>query len=99
MRSERALAKQLGGRVQPGSGNLPIAGLKGDVALDSLLLDDKTTLAASFSVKLTWLLKLRAEALRTGRQAALRVSFERQGVACYVITEELFDLLLTALQD
>lgn len=93
------MAAALGGRVQPGSGCLPVAGLKGDVSTDRLLIDDKTTLADSFSVKCEWLTKLRAEALRVGKLAAVRVSFERRRFACYVITEELFGELLEALKE
>lgn len=86
-RSEARLASLLGGRVQPASGALPVAALKGDVKTDFFLVDDKVTAKGSYSVKLEFMRKLRREAFGVRRRPCLSISFENQATF-YVINEE-----------
>ena len=72
-KAESSLAKRLGGALRPGSGAL--AGAKGDVTVDNFLIENKSTLSESFSVKLDHLLKIYAEALETGKDPALAFQF------------------------
>ena len=97
--SERELAKNLGGRVQPASGALPVAALKGDVITSRFLLDDKTTLAKSFSVSEELLTKLEHDAFRARRLAALRVRFEKTGRSFFVISETTFNRIHNELSE
>jgi len=71
--SERLVAKRLGGRTRPASGALE--GCKGDVELNTYLLEAKSTIHKSMSVKLDWLLKIEAEALAEQKMPALSVTF------------------------
>lgn len=97
-RSEKQLAERAKGRVQPASGALPVLRFKGDVITDKLLFDDKTTQAESFSVKLATYEKLKKEAWFNGeRMAVVRVRFEQEDKALYVIDENLFHILMEAL--
>jgi len=95
--SERELAKKVGGRVQPASGALPVAALKGDVITERFMFDDKTTLAKSFSVTEEVLVKLERDAFRARRMAALRVRFEHSGRSFFVISEQTFDRIFNEL--
>lgn len=74
--AEKNTAKRLGGKLQPGSGNMD--GAKGDVVIDAktpLLLENKATANDSISIKLDWLLKVYQEALETGKTPALAIQF------------------------
>lgn len=74
--AEKNTAKRLGGRLQPGSGNMD--GAKGDVVVESerpFLLENKATTNDSMSVKLDWLLKVYQEALEQNRTPALAIQF------------------------
>ena len=90
--SEKELAKKIGGRVQVASGAMPVAGLKGDVKTKSFMLDDKTTGAKSYSLKLDDFRKMRLQAFQANRRPAMRVHFENDGkpVSLYVIEERDF---------
>lgn len=89
-RSERELAKQFGGKVQPASGALPVASFKGDVVAGNILFDDKNTVRRSFSVSLAVLEKLRKQAFQCGhRVPVLTVKFDG-GPRFYVLDEASF---------
>jgi hypothetical protein len=90
--SEKHLAKQLGGRVQIASGALPVASLKGDVKTKTFLIDDKTTGAKSYSLKLDDFRKMRKQAFQANRRPAMCVNFENDGqpVRIFVIEERDF---------
>lgn len=94
-RSEKSLAKKLGGRVQPASGALPVASLKGDVVTDRFCVDDKTTLSASFSVKVADIRKIERQAFQMRRLPVMSVQFENYGnTRVYVLTELAFNTLV-----
>lgn len=72
-RSEKRLGKALGARPRPASGAMP--GAKGDLALPTVLLEAKSTTAASLTLKHDWLIKIATEARAENKQPALAVSF------------------------
>ena len=90
--SEKELAKKVGGRVQIASGAMPVASMKGDVKTKVFLIDDKTTGAKSYSLKLADFRKIRKQAFQANRRPAMRVHFENEGepVSLYVIEERDF---------
>ena len=67
--AEKKAAKRMGGTQKPGSGSLP--GAKGDIDLPEFLVENKATLAKSYSLKLDTLLKVYQEALEVGKSPAL----------------------------
>ena len=71
--SERQVAAKLGARVTPASGAME--GAKGDMSLDDYLLEAKSSVNKSFSLKHEWLEKITQEALPLGKTPALTVSF------------------------
>jgi len=73
--AESLLARRLSGRRVPGSGNQDHS--KADVVAGSYVIEAKSTVAASMSVKLSWLEKVTKEAAMTGRRPALSVMFVR----------------------
>lgn len=85
-KQERSLAKNLGGRTVPASG--AFWSRKGDVRSDDLLVEAKTTEAASFSIKKAIWEKIRKEALLDGRIPVLAVQI--QGRNLVVLDEEDF---------
>lgn len=85
-KQERSLASNTGGRVVPASG--AFWSRKGDVRTDDLLIEAKTTQAASFSVKKVIWEKIRREALLDGRTPVLAVAI--QGRNLVVLDEEDF---------
>ena len=70
-RQEQATAKRLGGEVQRGSGATERH--KGDVKTADLLVENKTTEAASIRVEGKWLAKITGEARNAGRTPALEI--------------------------
>ncbi len=72
-KAEKRTAKRLGGQVRRGSG--AIEGYKGDITLHDFLVENKTTIHRSFSLKLDWLDKISLEAREEGRVPALAVQF------------------------
>lgn len=74
-KAENSLAKRLGGTTTPGSGNLD--GAKGDVKVANFLVENKTSLNDSFSVKKDHLYKIYQEALELGKVPALAFQFVR----------------------
>lgn len=79
--AEKKLAKRLGAKQTPGSGSLD--GCKGDVEFTTqhheFLIENKTTMDQSFSIKLEVLLKLYQEALETTKVPALAFQFVNEG--------------------
>jgi hypothetical protein len=71
--SEKKLAKSLGGRQTPASGAMQ--GAKGDIEFTRVLMEAKSTTAASVSIMLDWLAKITAEARGKNKTPALAVSF------------------------
>jgi len=71
--SEKKVAKRLGGREQPASGAM--VGAKGDVVLRDYLVEAKSTVNDSMSVKLDWLRKISYEALAEHKTPALTITF------------------------
>lgn len=78
-KAEGSISKRLGGSLQPGSGAL--AGAKGDIKLDSsgysFLMENKTSMGESFSMKQGIMHKIYQEALETNRTPALAIQFVR----------------------
>jgi len=74
-KSESRLAKTLNAKQRPASGSL--AGAKGDISFDNILLEAKSTTAQSISLKLSWLLKISHEARSEGKIPALSLSFTK----------------------
>lgn len=71
--SEKKTAKRLGGKPTPASGAL--AGAKGDIELPKFLVEAKSTIKESISIKREWLMKISGEALAKGKAPALVVTF------------------------
>lgn len=71
--SETRLAEQLGARLRPNSG--AVAGAKGDMVLPEALIEAKSTIDRSMSVKHEWLAKIAGEARDHSRVPALVISF------------------------
>lgn len=71
--SEKRLARRLGGKGRPASGALP--GAKGDIELETVLLEAKSTTGKSMSLQRDWLLKIAHEARSEHKTPALSISF------------------------
>jgi Holliday junction resolvase len=72
-KQERELAKRLGGKVTPGSGNGTI---KGDVRVEGILrVEAKTTKYKSFSVTLSMIEKIEHAALGAGEAPCIVIEF------------------------
>lgn len=93
---EKDLADRLGGFRQPASGALE--GMKGDIKLDTFLLDSKETDTNSLILSTKELTKITREARECGREPALIVTIHRLPVTVSkewaVIPMELFADLL-----
>lgn len=72
-RSEKRVAKQLGARQTPASGAM--VGAKGDIEHRSFLLEAKSTICESLSLKLDWLAKISGEARAVGKTPAVTIDF------------------------
>lgn len=91
-KSEKRCAVIFKGRVQPASGALPVASLKGDVITGNFLIDDKTTNGKSFSLNFALFIKLRREAFMNGKKPLFRI--ESQALNLIVIEQkDLLELL------
>lgn len=99
VKSERKLAAIVGGKVQPASGAINAMRLKGDVASTEFLLDDKTTIHASFGVSQAVFAKLAKEAWRLRRKPAISVNFEQTKTRLFVISESDFRHFIRLLQE
>lgn len=92
--SEKRAAATHKGRVQPGSGALPVAAFKGDVITKDWLIEDKVTGKKSFSVTLAMWKKIRAQAFGAGkRKPLLRVSLDEGRTTLVVLNEYDFEEL------
>ena len=99
-RQEDAIAKKLGGHRVKNSG--ATAWQKGDVHLDKWLLEAKTKTAPSksMSIQKEWLEKNVKEALFQGKPyTALAFNFGPDEQNYYIIDEELFEKLVTYIDD
>lgn len=72
-RSESRVAKSLSAQLRPASGALK--GAKGDLLLPEFLVEAKSTVSDSLSVKLSWMVKITIESLNIGKTPALAISF------------------------
>ena len=97
---EKAVAKELNGRVQPNSGATAFA--KGDVKTDDWLIEckTKTTPSDSTSIKKSWLEKNMHEALFLGKPYnALAFNFGPNEKNYYIIDEDTMSLLIDLLKE
>lgn len=95
-RQEKAVAKAVGGKVQPNSGATRFA--KGDVKSDLFCIECKTATKeqASFSIKREWIDKLKEEAFGMKKPFwAIVFNFGglRKQENFYIISEQLFKQL------
>ena len=72
-KSESRTSKRLTGKLTAASG--ASAGSKGDITLPEFLLENKSTVKASLSIKLDWLRKIATEALGVCKEPALSIQF------------------------
>jgi hypothetical protein len=72
-KAEKRAGTRLGGRLQPGSGCSP--NNKGDIKTDHFLVESKSTINGSLSLKHEWLRKISGEAIAISREPALIVQF------------------------
>lgn len=72
-KQEAAIAKEMGGRVQPGSGNRPL--FKSDVVNTDygFRVEAKTTAQRSYTLNITTLEKIRKEALLSGTNWMMQI--------------------------
>lgn len=73
--SETKLAKDLGAKLKFASGAVP--GFKGDMETDKFLIEAKSTVNGSMSLKHEWLAKISREARLDDKLPALAVSFTK----------------------
>lgn len=85
-RQERALAKELRGSVNAGSGNGWVR--KADVRASKELWECKITSAKSFSVKHAELNKLNNQALMDGRIPIFLIEFKEQGESFVILSKD-----------
>jgi len=85
-RQERALALEVSGSVNAGSGNGWVR--KGDVRSDRELWECKITSAKSFSLKYEDLRKVFEQAIVDGRIPIFMVEFMKQGESFVVLTKD-----------
>lgn len=78
---EKAIARDLGGRVQPASGAFP--NHPGDVTTDSCLIESKFTKARSYTFSLEALHKLKREAELIQKIPVLVLEFAPPGARSY----------------
>lgn len=88
-RQERRIARRLGGRTTPGSGN---GVRKNDVRTDGLSLEMKTTANKQYTLKAADLRLGERNALLDGREFAFGIELE--GRNYILITEDFFVALL-----
>lgn len=99
-KQEKSIAKKLNGKQQVNSGATKFK--KGDVELDSWLLECKTkmTKSDSISIKKDWLEKTEKEALFMGKPySALVINFGPDTKNYVVIDENVFKELLDSLKE
>lgn len=99
-KQEEEVAKFLGGRKQPnsGAGNFR----KGDVILDSFLIECKTTTSDkdSFSIKKEWIEKNKNESYSVRKpNSAIAFRFSPDGEDYFVINKKLMKFLIEQLSE
>jgi len=72
-KAERLTSTRLAGKTRVGSGSTE--GYKGNIEFAEFLLDNKSTINKSLSVKLSWLDKISREARAQGRTPGLSIQF------------------------
>jgi hypothetical protein len=72
-KAESRTAKRLSGRLTPASG--ASIGAKGDIHTPTFLIENKSTVKESISLKLDWLRKITTEARGVDRSPALAIQF------------------------
>lgn len=73
-KSEKRVAKSLGGKLTPASGAL--RAFKGDFRMgEEYLLEAKSSIRNTLPIDLGWLVKIAVEALNTNKCPALTISF------------------------
>jgi len=73
--SERRTGKRIGGRSTVASGSVDTD--KGDIDAGNFLIECKSTIKDSINVKLSYLAKIRGEALSNDRLPAFAITFTR----------------------
>ncbi len=97
-KAEKGTAKRLGATLTPASGALE--GAKGDMHRGTILMENKSTIKGSMSLKLDWLIKISQEALEKGQTPALALQFTTEsGVpvkrgAWVMVPEAVFNEML-----
>jgi hypothetical protein len=95
-RAERKTAGRLMGDLHPGSGTRR----KGDMTVGEFKVENKATMAGSFSLELGILKKIKHEALHAGKTPALAVQFvdaegrPRKEGAWVIVPEDVFAELI-----
>lgn len=74
-KSERTLSKSIGGKLRPASGAK--LGAKGDIEVGNFLMEAKSTINDSLSIKSDWLRKIAKEARQEGKTGALAITFTK----------------------
>ena len=87
--SEKAAASFFGGKVQPASGALPVAALKGDVVTERFLIDDKVTYHKSYAVTIAAWQQHANDAYSIGKNPLVHINFA-QGPALVLMDEITF---------
>jgi hypothetical protein len=85
---EKKAAKDYNGRTTPGSG--ATWHHKADVRSDKYLVECKTTVKSSYSLKATDVKKLLDQALTENRTGLFEIEFSELGLTCVVMDKEDF---------
>lgn len=72
-KAERKLTRRLAGRARPASGAME--GAKGDIEIADFLMEAKSTVKDSVTLKFGWLSKIAHEARNMAKRPALAVTF------------------------
>ena len=91
--SERRVAQDLGGRVQPASGAVKLCHCKADVRCEDWLVEVKYTDALRYQLRVSELEKVGRQASRTGDYPALVVDFRQLDARYVVLPFSLFQEL------
>jgi len=75
-KQEKEQARQLGGRQKPASGALPPVALKGDFAVEDIVVEAKCTEKKSFVLKYSELAKIKGIAFQQGKVPAFSIRFD-----------------------
>ena len=95
-KQEKDTAKTLGGRVQPGSGNLRNPFLKEDTISDECLCQCKTTEKASYSIKRKEFDETEERALRQMKMPVWRITLQDETDLAVIRYQDLLQLMSDA---